>query len=52
MILDLEDQSVDIEQNNSKHIYNVVMHILMIDMHILLTLPCQILSETYAFHME
>ena len=51
-IINLEYQSVGIGHNNAKHISNVVMHILVMDMHTLFPLPCHILSKTYAFHVE
>ena len=51
MILDLEDESVDISHNNSTHISNVVKNNMMMDMHALLTLPCEMLFETYAYHV-
>ena len=52
LILDLEDISVDIVHNNSTHISNVVMHILMMDIHTLLPSPFQMLFETYDYHVD
>ena len=51
MIIYLEDPSVDIAHNNAKQISSVVMHSLMVDIHTLLPSQCQMLSETYAYHM-
>ena len=52
MILDLEDKSMDIVHNNATHIFNVVMHNLIMDRHTLLPSPCYMLFETYAYHTE
>ena len=51
LILDLEDQYIEIAHTNAKQISNVVIHILMMDIHTFLTLPCQIMSETYAYQV-
>ena len=42
---------MDIAHNNAKQISNVVMHILIMDMHTLLPLPCQRLFETHAYNV-
>ena len=51
LILESEDQSVEISQNNAKHISNVEMYILMMDMHTLFPLIRKMISETYAFYI-
>ena len=51
LILELEDPSLEIAHNNAKHISNVVMHSLIMDMHTLLPSQCQMLSETYDLHV-
>ena len=43
MILYLEYKYMDIVHNNSKHISNVVVHILIMDMQFCLPYSCQIL---------
>ena len=41
--IDLVDQYMDILHNNSKHTSNVVMHILIMDIHTCLPYPCQMM---------
>ena len=52
MIMDLEYQSVDIANNNATHISNVITHKLMMDMNTLFPSPCQMLFETYDYHVS
>ena len=41
LILYLKDQCVEIVHNNALHISNVLLHILMMDIHTLLPYPCK-----------
>ena len=51
IILNLEDQYMEIVHNNTRHISNVVMHILIIDMQTFFSYPYQILFGIYAYHV-
>ena len=50
--MDLEYQSVEIAHNNATQISNVVTYILILYMHTFLPWPCQIMFETYTYHVE
>ena len=49
--MELEDKSVNIDNNNVTHISNVVTHNMIMDIHTLLLSPCQMLFETYDYHV-
>ena len=51
-ILGQEYQYVGDWHNNTIHISSVAIHVGMVDMHTLLTWPCQLLLNIYDSHVE
>ena len=47
----LKDQNVGNDHNNATHIYSLEIHVGMVDMHIFLPWPYQILLGRYDVHV-